>query len=127
MMTSQKPYLIRAIYQWLLDNNETPYLLVDTTVEGVDVPDTYIQNNKIVLNIAPDATDNLQIDNDWLHFFTRFSGVATELFIPTTAVIGIYGRDSNQGMFFSEDTFVPPPTTQPPSTETKRPSLKVIK
>mgnify|MGYP003652062628 CR=1 FL=1 len=79
-MSSQKPYLIRAIYQWLLDNDCTPYLLVNTDYEGVVVPEQYIRDSRIVLNLAPDAIDGLNMDNDWVSFSARFSGKAIYLF-----------------------------------------------
>jgi len=130
-MTSQKPYLIRAIYEWLVDNELTPYLLVSTEFEGVQVPDEYIHDGKIVLNIAPDAVRNFLADNDWISFSARFSGKAMELFIPILAVQAIYGKENNEGMFFPDEDDTPPP--QPPSKEdpnksTKgKPSLSIVK
>ena len=135
-MTSQKPYLIRAIYEWLQDNNLTPYLLVNTTFDGVQVPHDYINDDKIVLNIAPDAVNNFHADNEWISFSARFAGKPMELFIPIVAVQAIYGKENNEGMFFSDDDMppMPPRTTKPASTppkpkptERKRPSLKVVK
>ena len=129
-MTPQKPYLIRAINEWLLDNKLTPYLLVNTLVDGVSVPADYVSDNKIVLNIAPDAVKHFQADNEWISFSARFSGRSVELFIPIEAILGIYGKENNQGMFFSEDE----PSSPPPSTPTpigdgskQRPSLKIVK
>lgn len=131
-MTSQKPYLIRAIYEWLVDNELTPYLLVSTEFEGVQVPDEYIHDGKIVLNIAPDAVRNFLADNDWISFSARFSGKAMELFIPILAVQAIYGKENNEGMFFPDEDGSPPPT--PPnedlsskSNKTKKPSLTIVK
>jgi stringent starvation protein B len=108
-MTSQKPYLIRAIYEWLQDNHLTPYLLVNTTIEGVQVPTEFIQDNKIVLNIAGDAVHNYHSDNEWISFSARFSGKSMELFIPISAVQAIYGKENNEGMFFPEDELPEPP------------------
>ena len=126
-MTSQKPYLIRAIYDWLLDNGATPYLLVNTTYEGDKVPEAYINDNKIVLNIAPDAVQHYRADNEWVSFSARFAGKPMELFIPIEAVLGVYGKENNQGMFFTEDE-TPPPTPPPkPTTDKDRPSLKIVK
>jgi len=124
-MTSQKPYLIRAIYDWLLDNGTTPYLLVNTIIPGVKVPEDYIHDNKIVLNIAPDAVQHFQADNEWISFSARFSGKPMELFIPIEAVLGIYGKENNQGMFFTEDETPVPPTK--PTAIKDRPSLKIVK
>jgi stringent starvation protein B len=130
-MTSQKPYLIRAIYEWLVDNELTPYLLVSTEFEGVQVPDEYIHDGKIVLNIAPDAVRNFLADNDWISFSARFSGKAMELFIPIAAVQAIYGKENNEGMFFPDEEDSPPPKPTPkedPSKSTKgKPSLSIVK
>jgi stringent starvation protein B len=127
-MTSQKPYLIRALYEWLLDNGSTPYLLVNTTYEGVKVPEAFINDNKIVLNIAPDAVQHYHADNEWISFSARFSGKPMELFIPIEAVQGVYGKENNQGMFFTEDETLPPTTPPQKPTKTKdRPSLKIVK
>jgi len=128
-MTSQKPYLIRAIYEWLLDNQMTPHLLVNTSYEGVQVPHEYIHDNRIVLNIADTAVQNFHADNEWISFSARFSGKAMELFIPIAAVQSIYGKENNEGMFFSAENTTPPP---PPkralqSVKKERPGLKVVK
>src|SRR5690554_7707390 len=85
-MTSQKPYLIRAIHEWLLDNQCTPYVLVNTRHEGVQVPLDFVKDNRIVLNIAPDAIRNLQMDNEWISFSARFAGKAMDVFIPISSV-----------------------------------------
>lgn len=125
-MTSQKPYLIRAIYEWLLDNQMTPHLLVNTIYEGVQVPREYINDNKIVLNISDGAVQNFHIDNDWISFSARFSGKPMELFIPIIAVQSIYSKENNEGMFFpTEDA--PPPTRPLQSVKKDRPGLKIVK
>ena len=126
-MTPQKPYLIRAIYEWLIDNGATPYLLVDTSLEGVIVPEAFINDSKIVLNIAPDAVQHYETDNENIYFSARFSGKRMELLIPIEAVLGIYGKENNQGMFFSEEQTSPP---TPPSNSTKekgKPKLMIVK
>jgi len=131
-MTSQKPYLIRAIYEWLVDNNLTPYLLVSTAFDGVQVPEEYINDGKIVLNIAPDAVNNFLADNDWISFSARFSGKSMELFIPIIAVQAIYGKENNEGMFFPDEDSSPPPISTPPedkstSSSKGKPSLTLVK
>jgi len=130
-MTSQKPYLIRAIYEWLVDNGHSPYLLVNTTIDGVQVPLEFIQDNKIVLNIDPGAVRNYHSDNDWISFSARFSGKPMELFIPISAVQSIYSKDNNQGMLFPEDELTPePPPNRPASKidiQKKHPGLKLVK
>ena len=125
-MTSQKPYLFRAIYEWLIDNDLTPYLLADTAIDGIQVPPEYVTNNTIVLNIAPNAVNNFHADNEWISFSARFAGNATELFIPMPAVQAIYGKENNEGIFFSDETDPPPPDKQPAPTK-KPPALKVVK
>lgn len=135
-MTPQKPYLIRAIYEWLNDNQLTPYLLVNAEVDGVQVPMEYINNGKIVLNIAPDAVHNFHADNDWISFSARFSGKSMELFIPIIAVQAIYSKENNEGMFFPDEDIPPPPSptesnesesSTTPATPKGKPSLKVVK
>ena len=126
-MTSQKPYLIRAVYEWLIDNGATPYLLVDTSFEGVIVPEAFINDDKIVLNIAPDAVQHYDADNESIHFSARFSGKRMELFIPIEAVLGIYGKENNQGMFFSEEQTSPPPSPPNSTKEKARPKLILVK
>ncbi len=129
-MIPQKPYLIRAIYEWILDNQNTPYLLVNTTFDGVQVPREYINDNKIILNIEPDAVRNFHADNEWISFSARFSGQPMELFIPIIAVLAIYGKENNEGFFFSEEETSPTPATSASkSTAAKksRPGLKIVK
>ena len=137
-MTPQKPYLIRAIYEWINDNQMTPYLLVNTEFDGIQVPEEYINDGKIVLNIAPDAVRNFHADNDWISFSARFSGKAMELFIPIVAVQAIYSKENNEGMFFPDEDLPPPPPVSNKSsssekikaikpTEKAKPSLKVVK
>lgn len=127
-MTPQKPYLIRAIYEWLQDNHITPYLLVNTKIEGTQVPREYINDGKIVLNIASDAVRNFHTDNEWISFSARFSGKPMELFIPITAVLAIYGKENNEGMFFSEEDKPAPPTPpKQPNNNRNTIGLKVVK
>jgi len=131
-MTSQKPYLIRAIFEWLVDNNLTPYLLVNATVDGVQVPHEFINDGKIVLNIDPGAVRNYHADNEWISFSARFSGKAMELFIPIHAVQSIYSKENNQGMFFPDEEHPPePPTSPSPISKVKPkrpgPGLTIVK
>lgn len=126
-MTSQKPYLIRAIYEWLLDNQMTPHLLVNTSYDGVQVPREYINDNKIVLNISDGAVQNFHADNDWISFSARFSGKPMELFIPIVAVQSIYSKENNEGMFFPSDDVPPPPKRSLQSVKKERPGLKIVK
>ena len=124
-MNSSRPYIIRAIYEWIVDNDCTPHLLVDVDVEGVDVPQAYVTDGQIVLNISPSAVVGLEMGNDLILFNGRFGGVATDIVVPIKAILGIYARENGQGMVFdaSEDPEEPP---DPPSVR-GRPSLKVVK
>lgn len=112
-MTSSRPYLIRALYEWILDNKCTPYVLVDANVDGVNVPEQYVKDGQIVLNIAPTAVVDLDVGNDTMRFNARFSGVATDVIVPVTAALGIYARENGQGMLFDhEQPSEPPPARQ---------------
>jgi stringent starvation protein B len=134
-MTSSRPYVMRALYEWILDNDCTPYVLVNAEAQGVDVPRQYVKDGQIVLNISPSAVVNLSIENDAVFFNGRFGGVPVDVYVPVAAVMGIYARENGQGMVFEgEDSPYPEPPPgpsgdKPPSGggESKRPSLKVVK
>ncbi|MGI9284179.1 MAG: ClpXP protease specificity-enhancing factor [Pseudomonadales bacterium] len=129
-MTSSRSYLIRALYDWILENDCTPYVLVDATRESVDVPLQYVKDGQIVLNVSPSAVVDLKISNDDLRFNARFSGVATDVYVPIHAALGIYARENGQGMLFENDM---PPLQPVPETDTRperkqqRPQLKIVK
>ena len=125
-MTSTRPYLLRAIYEWIIDNGMTPHLLVDSQNEDAQVPRQYVQDGKIVLNISPTATQDLQLSNEAVTFHARFDGKAESVFIPIAYVLAIYTRENGQGMMFNEDDSIPPPT-DPESPTDKRSHLKVVK
>lgn len=125
-MTSTRPYLIRAMLEWILDNGMTPHLLVDTSDETVAVPRQYEQEGKIVLNISPTATQDLDINHECVSFNARFDGEPTSVFIPIHFVLAIYTRENGQGMMFGDDNEVtPPPDPNDPSS--KRSHLKIVK
>jgi stringent starvation protein B len=102
-MSPNRPYIIRALYEWITDNQLTPHVLINAKVDGVEVPERSIQQGKVVLNIDPGAVENLELGNDWLHFNTRFAGVQEEIRIPVDAVIAVYARENGQGMMFAQD------------------------
>ena len=104
-LTPTRPYLTRALYEWICDNQLTPYLLVDATQNGTMVPVQYIQDGQIVLNIAPHATHALHMSNETITFSARFGGVSQNLHIPFSAVLGIYARENGQGMFFDPQEY----------------------
>jgi stringent starvation protein B len=132
-MSSSRPFIVRALYEWILDNDCTPYVLVNAEEAGVVVPQQYIKDGQIVLNISPAAVVDLVIDNESMLFNGRFGGVPIDVFVPMSAVIGIYARENGQGMVFdSEDNPMPePPPTEPSprggGDDNKRPSLKIVK
>ncbi len=125
-MTTSRPYLIRAIHEWILDNSMTPYLLVDIEGEGVDVPRQHGQNGKIVLNVSPQAVEGLMLGNDAIGFRARFGGIATDVYVPIDSVLAIYAKENGRGMVFSEDEEGPTPEDPTPA-HPRRPSLKVVK
>lgn len=124
-MKSSRPYLVRALYEWILDNACTPYLLVDATVAGVEVPQQYVKNGQIVLNVAPGAVAGIDMSNDDIRFRGRFGGVAIDVFVPIGAVLGIYARENGQGMVFDPEQAPPPSSDDEPRSG--KPSLRVVK
>jgi len=100
-MTANRPYLLRAFYEWIVDNNCTPYLVVDATVSGVKVPTQFVQNGQIVLNTAPAAVGNLQLGNDAVTFNARFGGQPFALYVPVNAVLAIYAKENGAGTVFT--------------------------
>ena len=99
----KRPYLLRAYYDWLVDNNFTPYLVVDATYLGVNVPVEYVKDGQIVLNLSANATGNLQLTNDFIQFNARFKGVSRELYIPMGAALAIYARENGDGVMFEPE------------------------
>ncbi len=99
-MTSNKPYLIRAFYEWIVDNNLTPYLVVNTDIRGCKVPTQHIQNGQIVLNILPSAVGNMLMGNEVISFNARFGGKPFALTVPVKAVLAIYARENGAGTMF---------------------------
>jgi stringent starvation protein B len=129
-MSSSRPYVMRALYEWILDNECTPYVLVNAESPGVEVPQQFVKDGQIVLNISPAAVVDLVIDNECLRFNGRFGGVPVDVFVPMASVVGIYARENGQGMVFdSDDNPWPEPPSNPPPAGggEKRPSLKVVK
>lgn len=100
-MSANRPYLLRAFYEWIVDNDCTPYLVVDAVVPGVKVPVQFIQNGQIVLNVLPSAVANLQLGNDAITFNARFGGQPFSLYIPTAAVLAIYAKENGAGTVFT--------------------------
>lgn len=127
-MTSSKPYLLRALYEWILDNDFTPHLIADAETPDVDVPPQAVQEGRVVLNISPSATRNLVMENDSVGFQARFGGVSREVWLPMGAVLAIYARENGQGMMFAENgEDTPPPDGPDPERKPDGPKLRVIK
>ncbi|WP_213875201.1 ClpXP protease specificity-enhancing factor [Pseudomonas sp. dw_358] len=142
-MNSSRPYLIRALYEWIVDNDCTPHMLVNAEYPAVQVPQGFASDGQIVLNVSPSAVRHLHMDNEAISFDGRFGGTSHTLYVPTGAILGIYARENGQGMVFDlepdlgdeslsealeeegsdDDT---PPDGQPPRPS-GRPSLKVVK
>ncbi len=99
-MTSSRPYLLRALYEWIADNDMTPHVLVDATVPGVQVPPHVVQDGKVTLNVDMQAVSGLSLDNDAITFAARFAGVSHQIHLPPSAVLAIYARENGQGMMF---------------------------
>lgn len=125
-MNTSRPYLVRAIHEWILDNNMTPHLLVDMEGAGVDVPAQQGQNGKIVLNISPQAVEGLMLGNDAIGFRARFGGIATDVYVPIDSVLAIYAKENGRGMVFNDDDGGPAPDDSAPKVG-KRPALKLVK
>ncbi len=128
-MTPSRPYIMRALYEWIVDNDCTPYVLVDAAVTDVMVPQQFVKDGQIVLNISPGAVMDLNIGNDAMAFNGRFGGVATDIYVPIAAVVGIYARENGQGMVFEPEESTPPPEEPPPDPIKPKggPALKIVK
>lgn len=130
-MTPNRPYLLRALYQWISDNRLTPHILVDAAVEGVDVPQQAVQKGKVILNIDQAAVHELEMANEWLSFNARFSGRRYEVKVPLEAVLAIYAKENGQGMMFAPDDGSNPPTGPnsggPEGGDIRKSHLKLVK
>ena len=103
-LISTRPYLVRAIREWTIDNGLTPQLLIDATVDGVNVPPEYVKEGRIVLNIDPGAVVDLHLGNQEILFATRFQGRSLQVTLPLSSVMAIFARENNQGLFFRDES-----------------------
>ncbi len=131
-MTSNRPYLVRAMYDWICDNGLTPYLLVDARQNGVRVPTHAVKDGQIVLNVAVRAVSDLELGNDRIRFNARFGGVSQHVDVPMPAVLAIYAQENGQGMMFpveaEGDAPTPPETpVEPEKPARKGPGLRIVK
>jgi stringent starvation protein B len=131
-MGSNRPYLVRALHEWIVDNGCTPHLLVDANAPQCVVPQQFVKDGVIVLNISPSAVRDLSLGNEYVMFSARFGGVAQEITVPLGAVRAIYARENGQGMAFEAGTEGEPPDggSPPPESPSKPrtpPKLSVVK
>jgi len=134
-MTPSRPYLVRALNDWILDNDMTPYVVVDAGLRGVSVPEDYISNGQIILNMSPSAVTDLFIDGEAIGFKARFGGVPMEVYVPIIAIMAIYAKENGQGMVFGTEPGAPEPPNpeDPQGTDdnaphlSHKPSLKIVK
>lgn len=140
-MSSSRPYLVRALYEWILENGCTPYILVNAFLKGVEVPQEHVKDGQIILNISPSAVQNLLVHNDALEFDGRFAGIPKRVMVPIVAIMGIYAKENGQGMVFDTEGSLPKPpdptgTDEPTNSNRKtkqtlnfkrKPSLRVVK
>ena len=138
-MKSRRPYLLRAMHEWISDSDCTPHIVVDASIKGVDVPRQYVRDGKIVLNLSWNATGQLSMGSDEICFNGRFGGASMTVRIPIDAVLAVYARETGQGMIFADDESGPapqppeptqPPTDRPPEPPQRpagRAKLKVVK
>ncbi|MHB1541893.1 MAG: ClpXP protease specificity-enhancing factor [Steroidobacteraceae bacterium] len=135
---SKRPYLLRAMHQWITDSGHTPHVIVDAGRAGEDIPHPYVQEGKLVLNLSYSATQRLKIDNDMVEFDARFAGVIHHVRFPVAAVMGVYARETGEGMMFPDQDGGPespePPGPRPGPRQgeeggsgAKRPQLRVVK
>lgn len=126
-----RPYLIRAVYDWVVDNGHTPYLLVDAAGDGAQVPHGFVKDGKIIFNLRPEAVHNLQLGDDAIEFAARFGGMPQNVRVPVTAALALYAMETGKGMVFTDEEKTPPPNhpaDDPPTpTTSKKPTLRVVK
>jgi stringent starvation protein B len=134
-LKSRRPYLLRAMHEWISDCEQTPHILVDASLPGVEVPRQYVQAGKIILNVSANATSMLSLGNEVVRFRARFGATTFDVSVPIGAVLGIYARETGQGMIFSEADAPPPQPPAPTDSGTgsgadnkrTKPTLKVVK
>ena len=126
-MSSSKPYLIRAISEWITENGLTPHVLVKASFPGTVIPVQFAHDDRIVLNISATAAHNLSLGNEQISFVARFSGKPCEIWIPVGAIMAVYARENGKGMVFEGDEITSQSQPEKALTEPKKPVLTVIK
>jgi stringent starvation protein B len=122
-MTARRPYMLRAFYEWLVDNELTPHLVVDATLNGVRVPAEFIQDGQIILNIAPQAVGNLKLGNESVSFNARFGGKPHTILVPLYAVQAIYARENGAGTMFEQEEIYAVDSDEQQSSQSEQPEL----
>ncbi|MCG8414306.1 MAG: ClpXP protease specificity-enhancing factor [Pseudomonadales bacterium] len=110
-MTSSRPYIIRALYEWIVENDCTPYILVNAYEDGVEVPQEHVKDGQIILNISPVAVQDLNLADESIDFEGRFAGIPKRVLVPMPAILGIYAKENGQGMIFDPEVSPPEPPT----------------
>lgn len=123
-MLSSRPYIARALYEWLLDNDNTPYVVVDAMQDDVVVPRQFVQNGQIVLNIAPTAVRDLDISNEMVTFNASFSGEPMQVWVPMAALVAVYSKENGAGMVFGHEPVIPEP--EEPELDDDAPKLESV-
>lgn len=130
-MSTNKPYMVRAIHEWILDNECTPYIVFMAEYPGVSVPQDFVRDGQITLNISPSAVRDLELSNQFVSFNARFGGIPTDIYAPIESVMAIFAKENGQGMGFEVDVPPEPPENDVQSDDSasapSRPSLKVVK
>lgn len=128
-MTPSRPYLLRGIYEWLVDNDQTPYLLVDAEADNVQVPGQHVQDGKIILNISPSATRDLILGNEGVSFSARFGGKPMLVNVPADAALALYSKENGRGMMFPDEQSMDDPEPPEPdkSDPPQKPFLTLVK
>ena len=126
-MSSNRPYLLRAMYDWISDNGLTPYILVDASAPGVNVPRSAVKDGRVVLNVAARAVAQLELGKEFVRFNARFAGVSQSVEVPMSGILAIYAQENGQGMMFPAENSTQPPPTTTDITAKKGPHLRVVK
>ncbi len=140
-MSSSRPHIVRALYDWIIENGCTPYILVNAFADDVEVPQEHVKDGQIILNISPSAVQSLFIRSEAIDFDGRFAGIPKRVYVPISAVMGIYAKENGQGMIFDPEANLPKPPSptgtddsgiskgadSKPSNIGKKPALRVVK
>lgn len=130
-LSSRVPYLFRAMHEWIVDNDQTPYVVIDSSAEGLQVPVNIAVDDRIILNISVRAVEHLNMSNDGVSFVARFSGVSESIYLPTHSIVGIYAKESGEGMIFAGDQIAADASTDDDNSDPPdgggRPALRIVK